>query len=295
MSRRKVKKAKARRARESKPVDVSGLKALSTNEEWAQRCDARSLVARLSEWPWKPAAAAYGPGIGQHLGGRRVYIHAYNATFSDCRALRESGLHAPYMVAVHLWNTLKQWRDVERLRGEMKEAGTTDESRERISCDLVCQATLAAYSCMATLETFCNETEGTGEDTRQKTDEGSSKGGNRRSVLERIKDLLTREGAELPAYYHEIARLGNARNLLTHRQSTEHGGSENVDETLGKALDAILRVKENPGIMVIRVMEAAVGKQATRWAREVSEQVMNQIRREPEGEGQQAGKPSDPP
>ena len=270
MSRRKVKKAKARKARESKPVDVSGLRALSTNEEWAQRCDARSLVARLSEWPWKPAAAAYGPGIGQHLGGRRVYIGAYNATFSDCRALRESGLHAPYMVAVHLWNTLKQWSDVERLKVELKEAGATDEQRERISCDLVCGATLAAYSCMATLEAFCNETEGTDEDTRQETDEGGPKNGNKKSVLERVKLLLTREGDELPAYYHEIARLSKARNLLTHRQSTEHRGSENVDETLGKTLDAILRVKTNPGIMAIRVMEAAVGKQATRWARELN-------------------------
>ena len=284
MSRRKVKKAKARKARESKPVDVSGLKALSTNEEWAQRCDARSLVVRLSEWPWKPAAAAYGPGIGQHLGGRRVYIDAYNATFSDCSALRESGLHAPYMVAVHLWNTLKQWSDVERLKVALKEAGTTDERRERISYDLVCGATLAAYSCMATLEAFCNETEGTDEDTTQETDEGGAKNGNKRSVLEHVKKLLTREGDELPAYYHEIARLSNARNLLTHRQSTEHEGRENVDETLGKTLDAILRVKANPGIMAIRVMEAAVGKQATRWARELGEQARNQIKEESERE-----------
>ena len=217
MSRRKVKKAKARKARESKPVDVSGLRALSTNEEWAQRCDARSLVARLSEWPWKPAAAAYGPGIGQHLGGRRVYIGAYNATFSDCRALRESGLHAPYMVAVHLWNTLKQWSDVERLKVELKEAGATNEQRERISCDLACGATLAAYSCMATLEAFCNETEGTDEDTRQETGDG------RRSPKER-------EQEECPRTHKETTdERGRRTTSILPRNSTAQQSTEPID------------------------------------------------------------------
>ena len=228
----------------------------------------------------------YGPGIGQHLGGRRIYIYAYNATFSDCRALKESGLHAPYLVAIHLWNTLNQWSHVETLKVELKEAGTTEERREQISCDLVCGATLAAYSCMATLEAFCNETEGAGEDTKKETDDESQKNRNKKSVLERVKELLTMEGDTLPAYYHEIARFSNARNLLTHRQNTEHGGSENVDETLGKTLDAILRVKGNPGLMAIRVMEAAVGKQSTRWARELGEQARMRMKEESEGERQ---------
>lgn len=265
MSRKKVKRARRRAEAAAQPIDVSGLRRLTSNEKAAQRCDPRSWVAEKSEWPWIPVAVAESH---PNLGGRRLFVMAANRSWKNTRTLQRSSMHRPNMKAVHLFNCYVEWETVKRLRSNLMEgrAVGNGELQERVSCDLMCAATLSLYSFTAAIETFCSDLE----------DAGGVEAGKRRkaSPVERVRKLLKeRCGGRLPEHHSEFAALCRARNALTHSSSKGKAtGAEQEfgqSESLGLAMETILRMEAGPAQVAVETMEMIAGRPSTRWSREV--------------------------
>lgn len=266
MSSKKIKRAKRRVHERSRPVDVSRLRRLTANEKAAQKCDPRSWVAEQSEWPWIPAHFSVSH---PNLGGRRVFVHAYNTRFTNAARLRDSGMQRPNMKAVHLYNCCLHWDKARRLREQIVDGGSGNpDVNERISCDLMCAAALSLYSFSATIETFCNDME----------DAVENEGEVRFRLKDRLKNLLKKHhGGKLPGCYGEFTRLHDARNALTHNTSkggiVAAGDDFGQHEGLGQAIESVLRVKVGPPEIAAELMEVIAGKPATRWVRELLERV----------------------
>ena len=243
-------------------------------------------MAEQSEWPWIPAHFAV-----QHpnLGGRRIFVHAYNTRFRNTAQLRESNVQRPNMKAVHLYNCYLQWEQTRQLRAEITDGGSGNpEMDERISCDLMCAAALSLYSFSATMETFCNDM----EDTAENEGEAGAR------LKDRVKALLRKHhGGELPGCYSEFTRLHDARNTLTHNTSkgsieTDTDDALGQHEGLGQAIESVLRAKSGPPKIAAELMETIAGKRATRWVRELMEQVeKEQARRRTADNGLQETNP----
>ena len=204
-----------------------------------------------------------------NLGGRRIFVHAYNTRFKNAAQLEKSNMQRPNMKAVHLYNCCLQWEQARHLRAEIMNGGSGDpEQDERISCDLMCAAALCLYSFSATMETFCNDFEDTAENEGEAPER----------LKKRVKLLLKKHnGGHIPGCYGEFTRLHDARNTLTHNTSK---GRIRMDadkefgqhEGLGQAIESVLRVQSAPPMIAVELMETIAGRTATRWVRELVEQ-----------------------
>ena len=179
-------------------------------------------------------------------------------------------MQRPNMKAVHLYNCCVQWERTKRLRDKIIDGGSGNaEMDERTSCDLMCAAALSLYSFSATIETFCNDME----------DMAENEGEPRQRLKERVKQLLRKHnGGELPECYHEFTRLHDGRNTLTHNTSKGSIGTESDDEFgqhegLAQAIEYVLRTKVGPPKIAAELMETIAGKRATRWMRELVDQL----------------------
>lgn len=249
----------------SQPNDVSSLTRLTSSEQAAQKCDPRSWVAEKSEWPWKPVHISLNH---PNLGGRRIFVSAYNTRFKNMTQLKRSNMQRPNMKAIHLYNCCVHWELTKYLRDKIIDGGSGNaETDERISCDLMCAAALSLYSFTATIEAFCNDVEDTAEN------EGEAP----RRLKDRVKELLKkRNSGRLPKSYHEFTRLHTARNTLTHNTSKGNIGTPGGDEFgqhegLGQAMESVLRAKAGPPEVALGLMQTIAGRPATRWAKEVVE------------------------
>ena len=88
------------------PVDVTHLRRLTSEEQRAQSCDVRSRIAELSADPDRPIAVTEDH---PHLGGRRMFLHAFNALFEHVPRVRASRLQKPNTKALHLHSAAYQW------------------------------------------------------------------------------------------------------------------------------------------------------------------------------------------
>ena len=174
------------------------------------------------------------------------------------------------MKAVHLYNCCLQWEQTRRLRTEVMDGSSGNpELDESLSCDFMCAAALCLYSFSATIETFCNDMED------KAVNEGEAPVG----LKDRVKSLLRKHnGRTLPPCYAEFARLHDARNTLTHNTSKGAIEGETDEEFgqhegLGQAIESALRVKVEPPEIAAELMKTIAGPPATRWVRELLEQI----------------------
>ena len=179
-------------------------------------------------------------------------------------------MQRPNMKAVHLYNCCVQWERTKRLRDKIIDGGSGNaEMDERTSCDLMCAAALSLYSFTATIETFCNDMEDTAE----------NEGEPRQRLKDRVKQLLRKHNSgELPECYHVFTRLHDGRNTLTHNTSKGSIGTVSDDqfgqhEGLAQAIECVLRAKADPPKIATELMETIAGKRATRWMRELMDQL----------------------
>ena len=205
-----------------------------------------------------------------NLGGRRIFVHAYNTRFRNAARLRESVMQRPNMKAIHLYNCCLQWEHTRRLRAQVIDGSNGDqELDERLSCDFMCAAALCLYSFSATIETFCNDIDD------KAVNEGEAPVG----LKDRVKLLLRKHnGGALPECYAEFAKLHDARNTLTHNTSKGTFAGDNDEEFgqhqgLGQAIESVLRIKTEPSKIAAELMATVAGPRATRWVRELLEQL----------------------
>ena len=179
-------------------------------------------------------------------------------------------MQRPNMKAIHLYNCCLQWDQTRRLRTKLMDGGNgNQELDESLSCSFMCAAALCLYSFSATIETFCNDIE----------DKAVNEGEVPVGLKDRVKSLLRKHnGGTLPRCYAEFARLHDARNTLTHNTSKGRIDGENDEEFgqhegLGQAIESVLRVKVEPPKIAAELMTTIVGPRATRWVKELLEQV----------------------
>ena len=133
------------------PVDVTRLRKLTMEEQEAQRCDVRSAIAELSADPDRPVTVT---DDHPNLGGRRVFLHLFNALYEHVPRVRASHLQRPNMKVLHLHSAAYQWRRASTLYRLLREGDeeVKEEAIERIGMDLMEAAIVAVYSAVAAID-----------------------------------------------------------------------------------------------------------------------------------------------
>ena len=179
-------------------------------------------------------------------------------------------MQRPNMKAIHLYNCCLQWDQTKRIRTELLDGSNgNQELDESLSCNFMCAAALCLYSFSATIETFCNDIE----------DKAVNEGDVPVGLKDRVKSLLRKHnGGTLPRCYADFARLHDTRNTLTHNTSKGRIDGENDEEFgqhegLGQAIESALRVTVEPPKIAAELMTTIVGPRATRWVKELLQQM----------------------
>ena len=229
------------------PVDVTHLRKLTAEEQQAQSCDVRSRIAELSADPDRPLAVA---GAHPNLGGRRMFLHAFNALFEQVPHVRASGLQKPNMKALHLHSAAYQWRRAETLYRRLCD---TDEELneyavERIGMDFMESAIVSAYSAVATIDVFSQEI------MFDKLEADARLVGKPHDLIETLRDCLPRlTGRPKPTqteWWRPFRNIHRARNSVTHAGPK----SPDRDEELAKAWEALIAPGLDPPDVVRRAI-----------------------------------------
>ena len=229
------------------PADVTHLRKLNEEEQRAQSCDARSRIAELSCDPNRPIAVS---GDHPNLGGRRVFLHLFNALFEQVPRVRASRLQKPNMKALHLHSAAYHWRRASILYSLL---GNTDDELiddtvETIGLDFMEAAILAVYSAVAAVEVFSQEV------MFDKLDADARPVGGPRDLIETLRDCLpVLTGRPKPTqteWWKPFRNIHRARNSFT------HVGTSNPakDEELAKALEALVPPGLDPPEVVRRAI-----------------------------------------
>ena len=229
------------------PVDVTNLRKLTTEEQQAQSCDVRSRIAELSANPERPISVTEDH---PNLGGRRIFLHAFNALSEHVPGVRASRLQKPNMKALHLHSAAYQWRRTEKLYCRLcdtdQEPG--EYELEQIGMDFMEAAIISVYGAVATVDVFSQEI------MFEKLNAGARLVGKPQDLIETLRDCLpTLIGKPKPTqseWWRPFRNIHRARNSVT------HAGPSNPtkDEELAKAWEALIA----PGLDLPDVVRRAI-------------------------------------
>ena len=230
------------------PVDVTHLQKLTAKEQRAQSCDLRSRIAELSADPDRPVAVA---DDHPHLGGRRMFLHAFNALFEHVPRVRASRLQKPNTKALHLHSAAYQWRRAETLYRRLcdTDKGSSEYEIEEIGMDFMEAAIVSVYGAVAAVDVFSQEL------MFERLDAGALTVGKPQDLIEMLRDCLPKlTGKPKPTptkWWMQFRNIHRARNSVT------HSGPNNPDkdEELAKAWEALI----TPGLDLPDVVRRAIG------------------------------------
>ena len=229
------------------PVDVRNLRKLTAEEQQEQYCDVRSRIAELSADPDRPIAVT---NDHPNLGGRRMFLHLFNALFEHVPCIRASQLQKPNMKALHLHSATYHWRCAQGLYSLLINTDKELESYEveKIGMDFMEAAIISVYSATATVDAFSQEV------MVDKLDAGARSVGKPKDLVETLRDCL-------PALTGKPKPTGTAwwkrfRNIHRARNSFTHAGINNPEkeEELAKAWEALIDLNLDPPDVVRRVI-----------------------------------------
>ena len=229
------------------PVNVTHLQKLTTEEQQAQSCDVRSRIAEMSADPDRPMAVTEDH---PNLGGRRIFLHAFNALFEHIPRVRASRLQKPNLKALHLHSAAYQWYRAETLYHRL---GKTNEDAgeyevERLAMDFMEAAIVSTYSAVAAVDVFCQEI------MFDKLNAGAQLVGKPQDLIETLRDCLPeltrRPKPTQTEWWQPFRNIHRARNSVT------HAGPNNPekDEELAKAWEALI----TPGLDVPDVVRRVI-------------------------------------
>lgn len=221
------------------PVNVAHLRKLTTEEQERQSCDVRSRMAELSADSNRPIAAT---DDHPNLGGRRMFLHMFNALFEHVPRVRASHLQKPNMKALHLHSAAYHWY---RASVSFNLLCNTDEEPneyeiERIGMDFMEAAIVSVYSSVAAVDVFSQEV------MFDKLGADALPVGKPRDLIETLRDCLPElTGRSRPTkteWWQRFRDIHRARNAVTHAGPS----SPEKDEELAKAWEALIAPDLDP-------------------------------------------------
>ena len=234
------------KVRPQDPVEVSHLRKLTTEEREAQRCDPRSAIAEMSADPTCPVRVS---DDHPNLGGRRLFLHLFNALYEQVPQIRKSRLQKPNMKALHLHCAAFHWQRARDLYASLTGTnGDLQEELEEIGMDFMEAAISSVYSSIAAIEIFSHEV------IFDKSRAEAPTAGKSRSLSDILRDTLPRlTNKSKPTrteWWRDFQSIHRARNSFTHT-----GMKEQVrEEKLARAWEALLRPDLDPPDVARRIM-----------------------------------------
>ena len=244
------------------PVDVTHLKKLTADERQAQSCDPRSRIAEMSADPDRPVAVSEDH---PNLGGRRIFLHAYNALFEHVPRVRKSRLQRPNLKALHLHSAACQWRRVEMARESLfSDNHMSEYDVEWVGMDFMEAAVVAVYGAVAAIELFSQEV------MIDRVDASPKAISRPHDLVETLRDVLPKL-TESPkptgtCWWQEFRNIHRVRNSVTHSAGNDVGTAEDV----AKAWESLMSPKLDPPDVVRRVI-GHFSESEPPWVRRVIE------------------------
>ena len=228
-------------------VSVAHLQKLTKEEQERQSCDVRSRIAELSADSNRPIAVT---DDHPNLGGRRMFLHVFNALFEQAPRVRASHLQKPNMKALHLHSAAYHWY---RASASLSLLCNTDEELsqydiERIGMDFMESAIVSVYGAVAAVDVFSQEVmfDRLGADALPV--------GKPRDLVETVRDclpgLMGRPKPTKTEWWQRFRNIHRARNSVT------HAGPSNPekDEQLAKAWEALITPDLDPADVARRAI-----------------------------------------
>ena len=215
------------------PVSVAHLHKLTPEEQEKQSCDVRTRIAELSADSGQPISVT---DDHPNLGGRRLFLHMFNALHAHVPRVRASHLQKPNMKALHLHSAAYHWY---RASTSLKLLRNTDEEAnqyeiERIGMDFMEAAIVSVYGAVAAVDVFSQEL------MFDKLAEGELSVRKPKDLIEALRDCLPNlTGRPRPTntkWWCRFRNIHRARNSVTHAGPSD----PDKDEELAKAWDALI-------------------------------------------------------
>ena len=235
------------RIRPQEPADVSHLRKLTPEERDAQRCDPRSAIAEMSADPDKPLRVS---DDHPNLGGRRIFLHLFNALYGQVPHIRKSRLQKPNLKALHLHSAAFHFQRARDLRTSLTNADQElpQEVVEEIGMDFMEATVVSVYSTVAAIEIFSQEVmfERSGAEAHAL--------GKSDSLTDTLRDVLpkltNKPKPTQTKWWKDFRIIHRARNSFTHT-----GMKEQVrEEKLARAWAALLGPELDPPDVAGRIM-----------------------------------------
>ena len=233
--------------RPQEPVGVNHLHKLTPEEREAQRCDPRSAIAEMSADPKSPLRMS---DDHPNLGGRRIFLHLFNALYEQVPHVRKSLLQRPNLKALHLHSAAFHWQRARDLYISL--ANTNEELQqeavEEIGMDFM-EATIASvYSTVATIEIFSQEV------IFEKLKAKPHNFGKSDSLADTLRDVLPgltqKPKPTRTKWWNDFQNIHRARNSFTHAGMKE----QESEETLARAWGTLLKPHLNPPDVARRII-----------------------------------------
>ena len=225
----------------------SHLQKLTPKEQEAQRCDVRSAIAEFSDDPDKPLRAA---DNHPNLGGRRLFLHLFNALFEQVPRIRQSRLQKPNMKALHLHSAAFHWRKAQDLYNSLTDTNKDLQLDmvEEMGMDFMEAAIVSVYSTIAAIDVFSQEI------MFVKLDAESHPIGKPDSLVDTLRCVLpkltNKSKPTQTTWWQDFRIIHRARNSFTHIGMKK----QEREEQLARAWEALLRPELNPPDVARRVI-----------------------------------------
>lgn len=245
------------------PVNVAHMRKLTSEEQERQSCDVRSRIAELSADSDRPIAVT---DDHPNLGGRRMFLHVFNALFEQVPRVRASHLQKPNMKALHLHSAAYHWY---RASASLSLLCNSDEEPsqydiERIGMNFMEAAIAAVYGAVAAVDVFSQEV------MFDKLGADALTVGKPRDLVETVRDCLPGlTGKPKPTRTEWWQRF---RNIHRARNSVTHAGPSNPekDEQLAKAWEALIAPHLDPADVARRAIRHFLDEEPSWLSRVIS-------------------------
>ena len=235
------------KVRSQDPVDVGHLQKLTTEEREAQHCDPRSAIAENSADPKNPVRVSEDT---PNLGGRRLFLHLFNALYEQVPRVRKSRLQRPNLKALHLHSAVFHWGRARYLYSSLTNTneGSQQEVVEEIAMDFM-EATIASvYSTVSTIEVFSQEV--IFEKSKGKAHKFDKTEGLANILRDKLPELTNKIRPTQTKWWNDFQNIHRARNSFTHAGMKE----QESEEKLARAWDALLKPHLNPPDVARRII-----------------------------------------
>ncbi|MCY4515124.1 MAG: hypothetical protein OXC69_08325 [Candidatus Tectomicrobia bacterium] len=259
------------KVRSQDPVDVGHLQKLTAEEREAQHCDPRSAIAEKSADPKNPLRVSEDT---PHLGGRRLFLHLFNALHEQVPRVRKSRLQKPNLKALHLHSAVFHWRRARDLYISLTNTneGFEEVVVEEIAMDFMEATVASVYSTVSTIEVFSQEV--IFEKSKGKTHKFDKTEGLANILRDKLPELTNKTRPTQTKWWNDFQNIHRARNSFTHAGMKE----QESEEMLARAWDALLKPNLDPPDVARRIIRHFSDAEPN-WIPEVIEHAQTRAKR----------------